>query len=156
MTTPKAKVNGQPPNWAKVRLWVVMGACIFVSTAWVIHAAFWGSPADGGRGGAVAVALTFAMLFLDRGTAKDLLERTLPPRQAADAFPDADERLKAGLNDLAQKQAELIRSQTTNRNALAALLDWQDVQKWPLAISSVVGTVFWGFGDCFAAWLSAP
>lgn len=130
------------------RLWLVMWLCIAVSVGGVLYAVFLGVADDGGRGGALAVAVTFAMLFLDRRTSKDYLEMQLPPDPAAKNIPTQDEALKAHLADMATNQIQ-------TRNAFAAMLDWGDCQKWPLAFSSVIGTVFWGFGDLIAGFLGA-
>ena len=88
---------------------------------------------DGGRGGALAVALTFAMLFLGRGTPEAALETPIPPG-------------RSGVDPVANLELEVARV----RNALASLLDWQRQEKLYLTISSVVGTVAWGFGDVLA------
>ncbi len=137
-----------PRNSAVGRLRIVSGLCILLGIAGVVYAVFWGAAADGSRGGALAVALTFFMLFLDRGTAKDLLEADLPASQQVGEIPCSDAELTTYL-------AKLATEDTKDRNALAAMLDWQDEQKVPLALSSVTGTIFWGFGDVFARWFSA-
>ncbi len=130
------------------RLWLVMWLCIASSVGGVFYAIFLGVAADGGRGGALAVAITFAMLFLDRRTSKDYLEMQLPPDPAAKNIPTNDTALKAHLAGLATNQNQ-------TRNAFAAMVDWGNRQKWPLAISSVIGTVFWGFGDVIAGFFGA-
>ena len=128
------------------RLWLVMTVCIAASIMGVIYAVCCGDASDGG--GAVAVAITFGMLFLDRGTAKDLIEMELPTGPQASQVPASDTELKDYLASLATEEIK-------DRNTLAAMLDWQDKQKLPLAISSVVGTFFWGFGDVVAQCLGA-
>ena len=130
------------------RLRIVMWLCIAFSVGGVLYAIFFGVAADGGRGGALAVALTFAMLFLDRRTPKDYLEMELPPDPAAEKIPTQDGMLKAYL-------AEFATGHKQTRNAFAAMLDWEDRQKWPLAISSVTGTLFWGFGEIIASYFGA-
>ncbi len=104
------------------RLRLVMCLCIACSVGGVMYAVFLGVAADGGRGGALAVAITFAMLFLDRRTSKDYLEMQLPLDQAAKNIPIEDEAIKAHL-------AEMATNQTQTRNAFAAMLDWGDSQK---------------------------
>lgn len=81
---------------------------------------------DGGRGGALAVALSFWILFQSHGSAKA-------------AFDDKDIKIRA----------------TRTHNALGALIDVSEKQRMPLALTSVIGTLFWGFGDLLAAWLGA-
>ena len=41
------------------------------------------------------------------------------------------------------------------RNAVAAMLDWNRKEKLYLTVSSVVGTLAWGFGDSVAKCLGA-
>lgn len=43
---------------------LVMAGSIALSVGGIVYAIRWGTAADGGRGGAIAVAVTFAMLFL--------------------------------------------------------------------------------------------
>jgi hypothetical protein len=117
------------------KLVLTMVAAILFSLGGVVFAVRWGSVADGGRGGAIAVALTFLMLFLGRGTAEAALEAKLP---------EPTEDGKKALLEVAKV-----------RNAVAAMLDWSGSEKLYLTISSVVGTLFWGFGDVAARWLGA-
>ena len=108
---------------------------IVLSGAGIAYAVWFGMAADGGRGGAIAVGLTFFILFMGRGTAEAALEAPLP--QTGDA--------------LARLEQELARV----RGALAASLDWSRKEKVYLTVSSVVGTLAWGFGDVVAKWLGA-
>lgn len=84
-----------------------------------------GMAADAGRGGAVAVALSFWILFQDHGSAKR-------------AFDDQD-----------------LDPETSTRNALGALIDVDETRKWPLTLTSVSGTLVWGFADIPARWFGA-
>lgn len=117
-------------------LWAVTVAAILLSIGGVAYAALWGSAADGGRGGALAVALTFFMLFAGRGTAAAALDAELP------AAATAQETL----------EQELARV----RASLSALIDWSAQEKCHLTISSVFGTLVWGFGDLLAKAFGAP
>ncbi len=130
------------------RLKSVMIICVAVSVAGVAYAVWQDEAAAGGRGGALAVALTFAMLFLDRDTAKDIIETDLSSAAKDDHIPVDDDNLRTYLSTMRTEQAK-------TRNALATILDWQNKQKWPLAVSSIFGTVCWGFGDLFAQWFGA-
>ena len=86
-----------------------------------------GNADDAGRGGAVAVALSFWILFQNHGSA----ER---------AYNDA---------------AAVPEQQTRTHNALGALINASEAQKWPLSMTSVMGTLVWGFADIPARWLGA-
>ena len=112
------------------KLRAAMLAAIALSVGGVVFAVLFGCASDGGRGGAIAVALTFFMLFMGRSTAEHALEAPLP---------------KTGDNSL-DANAELARI----RGAVAAMLDWSNKEKFYLTISSVVGTLAWGFGDVVA------
>ncbi len=113
------------------KLWLTMFAAIVASAGGVLYAVVSsGSASDGGRGGAIAVAISFWTLFLGRGTAEKALEVKLPTQSP---------------------EAEIARV----RAAVASMLDWQNKEKVFLTISSVVGTLAWGFGDIVARWLGA-
>lgn len=130
------------------KLLLVMIGSVALSAAGVVYAVCCGVAADGGRGGALAVALTFYMLFVGRGTPKSALEVEIPV-----TAPSVEEApLEApGSQDPDKLKMEVARV----RNAIASMLDWQGKEKVYLTISSVVGTITWGFGDIFAAWFGA-
>jgi hypothetical protein len=117
-------------GWLKV----TTTAAIALSFGGILVTAFIGRPGDGGRGGALAVALTFAMLFLGRGTAERILKGQDAPK------PPADPKGQA---------AELVHL----RNVFEALFGWQRKEKRYLVVASVVSTLAWGFGDIAAALL---
>ncbi len=127
--------NKAKPSEGTTKLCLAMIAAIVLSGAGIAYAVWFGVAADGGRGGAIAVGLTFFILFMGRGTAEAALEAPLP--QTGDA--------------LARLEQELARV----RGALAASLDWSRKEKVYLTVSSVVGTLAWGFGDVVAKWLGA-
>jgi hypothetical protein len=118
------------------RLWAMVAIGLLACAASLAYAVFTGDLLQGGRGGVVALILTFAMLFLGRDTETQYLEMDL----TTGAEDDID-RLKA------------LNNQT--RNALAAMIDWNNKHKLPLALLSIVGTAVAGFGDLAAAVLRA-
>lgn len=142
-----ADTHGPRPDSGTCRLWIVALVCVVASFAGVAYAVHSGVAAHGGRGGAIAVALAFLMLFLDRQTARDYLEMKMPDTGRLPA-PTDDEKLAEYLT----KQAT---EQNRTHNTLAVLIDWDHKHKWPLAVSSVVGTLSWGFGDVVARWFGA-
>lgn len=117
-------------------LFAAMLATVVVSLGGIAYAKWFGIAADGGRGGAIGVALTFFMLFLGRGTAEKALEAPMPAS-----------------GDLAKDTAQDL---SKVRGAVAAMLDWSGKEKLYLTVSSVFATLAWGFGDWIAAWIGAP
>ncbi len=117
------------------KLIAVMLGSLALSAGGVVYAIGTGVATDGQRGGALAVALTFFMLFAGRGTPEEALETEPPANLAASERPAFEiARLRA---------------------ALASMLDWQSQEKVYLTVSSVIGTLAWGFGDWVAAWFGA-
>jgi hypothetical protein len=136
--------------------------CMMVGLAacglWFIVAVFYtGNNADGQRGGAIAVMMTFVMIMVDFGKAWD--EYTMKPADP-NAIMDDIEALSAKHGGDALKRAAVrMQLASTERDrqvehyavraysALGVLLAWATEQKWPLLITSLVGTFVWGFGD---------
>ena len=119
------------------RLALAMIGSIALSVGGVVFAVRCGVAADGQRGGGLAVALTFFILFLGRGTAEAAL---------GEPNPDADGGSLPEAKQLADIQFELMRF----RNSLASMFDWSRHEKLYLLIASVIGTLFWTFGDLIA------
>ncbi len=104
--------------------WATFGIGLVACIAGVAVAVLWThDSADAGRGGAVAVALSFFILFQNHDSARTSYN---------------DEK-----SDLA----------TRSHNALGALLDISDKQRLPLTLTSVLGTLVWGFADILARWI---
>lgn len=211
-------------------LTLVVGFGLAACVIGLVAAVAWNAPVMAQRGGAVAVALTFAMLFLGRATPERALE-TDPPAGlpgidaearpvspatasraaeaaldrvrnalAAGSGPDAmrgplrtlhvaerlcdlselekpaDPRTRAARGGVATARAliadrlgadaaerletltalDVLRDRSdATRAALTALLDWQNREKWRLALLSVAGTLMAGFGDALARALGA-
>ena len=127
------------------RLALAMIGSIALSAGGIVYAVHCGVAADGQRGGGLAVALTFFMLFLGRGTAEAALAQQPPPA------PEGDARTPE------QKQNDAVKFDMSNlRNSLASMFDWNSHEKIYLLIASVVGTLVWTFGDLLAKALGAP
>ena len=133
MTRKVAKGTNAPGR--AVWLILVMVGSIALSVAGVLYAVWWGAADDGGRGGALGVALTFLMLFMGRGTPQAALEVDIPEVSvdAGGAPPASTEASR----DLDRLRIEVARV----RNAIASMLDWQGKEKVYLTVSSVVATV---------------
>lgn len=120
------------------KLWAVLLLGLVASMLGILYAIFIGTAADGGRGGAVAVAIAFGALFTSTPTVNELLEAR-------------DETGKPKFDDLTpEKQAPRLRT------ALADMLDGQRTQNRFLVWTSVIGTLVWAFGDVVAAIFGAP
>jgi hypothetical protein len=103
----------------------------------VAYAVHLGVASDGGRGGAVAVALAFAALFTSAPAVQELIEAPdNSSNPAFDALPPA------------RQIARL-------RTAIAEIQDRQLRENRFLVFTSVMGTLVWAFGDVFASWLGA-
>lgn len=120
---------------------VVVGAFV-VSSAGVVWAARYPDTSNGGRGGAIAVIVAFAVLFLRRDYGKKSYDTILE---------DVPEQVD-GLDYEKAIQALHERVLAVDRR-VALDADGQRLQNKALTWASVIGTIFWGFGDLFAAWL---
>lgn len=105
-------------------------------------------PQDGGRGGALAVAVSFAVLFLSRGYGSHVY-RALTAEAAI---------VKEHIDKL--RKAESTNSSIDANTKIDALLskarvdsNVQEIQNTYLTWSSVIGTTAWGFGDVLAGYL---
>lgn len=121
----------------RMLLLLCMLASFAASFAGLVYAVGWGTACDGGRGGAVAVAIAFAALFTGRPLPQAYIEaRDDSGKPKFDTLP-ADDRIGR------------------LRSALAVLLDRQRQESFYLALASVSGTLIWGFGDMIAGQLGA-
>lgn len=113
----------------------------------ILIGAFWVGPEHGGRGGAMAVALSFAYLF----TQKDYSERVYTTimkksKRLDDIFDRWDkENEKSGVVRGLQHEIRAL------RKSMRAQEKGNREQNKFSAIAAVVGTVAWGFGDLMAS-----
>jgi hypothetical protein len=131
---------------------VIIGA-VLLSLGGIAIGAWVTKPADGGRGGAIAVALAFLILFVRRDYGGRVYNAILKD------FPDLKEQI-ASLRE-GKAPAPVVEGDAVklNRRLIAIVsslnteADGQKRQNRALAWASCVGTVAWGFGDIAAAWL---
>lgn len=116
----------------------VLVASAAVSFGGIAYAVWFGHAADGARGGAIAVAISFAALFAARSTPEDVMEL-----KGVDGKPVVD----------SGKVEERI---AVLKTAVATMIDSQRLEKIYLTWSSAIGTLTWGFGDIVSRWLGAP
>ena len=132
--------------WLQVVMWLSLTLSVLA-----VPIAIWlKDPSFGQRGGALGVALSFAILFLGKSTPKkSLMSKTvtldeLRPEKNPSASKDVDEKIA----DLQAQIDRLDEAEIGIRGALSSMLDWNDKEKIYLTYSSVISTLFWGFGDC--------
>jgi hypothetical protein len=110
-----------------------------VSIGGIAYAVYFGVAADGPRGGAIAVAISFAALFAARGTPQKVIEMTDPATGG-----------NVGEEGTPETKIELLVT------ALSTMIDSQRLEKKYLTWTTVMGTLVWGFGDQIARWFGAP
>lgn len=128
----------------KTRLRIFALASIVASLAGIGYAVFLGTACDGGRGGAVAVALAFGALFTSRPLVDTYVEKAKASEDEGARQAPVEDRLRT------------LEGRTDNlQNALAILVDRQRLETLYLTLASVSGTLVWGFGDMIAERLGA-
>lgn len=121
---------------------------VVLSAGWIVLARNSANSSDPGRGGAIAVALSFAYLFLTpskgRETFAFLAQKVLIVREEMMAPTDDVAEQIGRLRDRMNRIADaIVGCQRLDDKAIAR-------QNALLAASSVVGTLAWGFGDLIA------
>jgi hypothetical protein len=130
------------------RYQIVLVASLILSFGGIVIAHLADAPDDGGRGGALAVAISFAALFVSRGHGRRFID-------AAEEIGTLESVLgkfkgtKARQPDLDQIKFKL----KALRDGIAIDAHRQKVQNGYIAAAAVVGTLAWGFGDWLAGWL---
>jgi hypothetical protein len=111
----------------RLKYFILSGSAIAVSLLWILGAAMLDRPSDGGRGGAIGVALSFYILFANNNLAARGYNRLG--------------------NAAVKKQIEMIESRFDVADKATKR------QNHFLIWSSVIGTIAWGFGDLAATML---
>jgi hypothetical protein len=130
---------------AKQKYSAILIVAIALSAAGVGYAICTKNKDDGGRGGALAVALAFAVLFVSRGYGTRVYEILTVEG------PEILKRLEESPAAVAEPEKTAAEIKI---NALLAKeradADDQRIQNIFLACTSVIGTLAWGFGDLVA------
>jgi hypothetical protein len=127
--------------WAKIsqpwRYVLLISSSLFLSCAGVIWAVSIKSVSDGGRGGALAAVVALCAIFLrpDYG----IINYQKNEKHISEAH-------LSEIHQLIKKHEALVKAIKINS-------DGQTHQNRALVIASIIGTIFWGFGDKFATWL---
>ena len=140
------------PIMTERRLFIIIGGTsIFVSLCGVIIAAFVVVDAShGGRGGAIGVAIALVAFFATRNYAGEVYDALTNPAK------NVKTRILKLTKGTLHEKPELD-SPAHKLKALEARLNLerqgQMMQNIWLAVSTGIGTIFWGFGDLFAKWI---
>lgn len=134
---------------------LVVLVSIVLSVGGIVIAACLTEPSDGGRGGAIAVAVAFFVLFVRRpygARVYQALTKDLPKlREEIKNLREGKDRASTSVPD---KLDDLKRQVTSIVSRLDVEADGQRNQNIALAWASCIGTLAWGFGDMIAKWLS--
>jgi len=131
---------------------VVAGAAV-LSLGGIAVGAWITKPSDGGRGGAIAVALAFLILFIRRDYGARLYQAIVTD---IPGIKDQITNLRQGrevVPTAATDAATLHRQFVAIVSRLDTEADGQNRQNGALAWASCIGTIAWGFGDIVACWL---
>jgi len=138
---------------------LILIACVVLSIGGIFGCGYWWNvPADGGLGGAFAVAISLFVAFANRPyglvafriltTEKnELLERIA--RARGDAVPENLDRLSS-LELRAKELATVVNALVSRLNMDAAGQQKQNVY---MAFSAFIGTVAWALGEKLANWI---
>jgi hypothetical protein len=137
------------------RYGLVVLASILLSVGGILTGAFVTRPADGGRGGAIAVALAFFVLFVRRDYGARVyaaLTKEIPAiKEEVSLLRQSKPAPAASAPDIGQVKRQV----TAIVSRLDTEADGQKIQNRALAWASCIGTIAWGFGDVLASWLKA-
>lgn len=141
------------PLSPKARYRILLWFCIGSSLLGIIIAVcVTKDPADGGRGGAVAVALALFNLFINKGYGLRLYEaRTKVIPKLIASFQRLGHLEPAQTPAPAAETAEAVRDGLID--AVNVETKEQAKQNLYLAISTFAGTLVWGFGDIISRWV---
>ena len=127
--------------------WVVVILSIGISICWVVFSAINHCPDEGGRGGAIGVAISFFALFASRSYGDLFLEH----------YNGELQKIRNGFANETYGTESELRSLRTRIDALDGKLKLdklgQKRQSLFLSVSSIGSTIFWGFGDKFAGYV---
>jgi hypothetical protein len=110
-------------RWRNV---LIVSISTLLSIGWIIVSAYLQMESAGGRGGAIAVAISFYFLFNGGDAGRKVYEALTEDK------PNIETRVNAIISWLDTSAADTVG------------------QNWYLAWSSVLGTFAWGFGDIAA------
>ena len=149
-----------PDRWRYRSIFIIN---FFLSIGAIGLACVYHAPADAGKGGAVAVALSLIVLFLGRNESRRLLETLIGSGKKLRVILPVAVVKPLHPNDAAEMDRQFVLLQGQVRQLqtdFSALFDdlsqtHEDNRlqnKW-MALSAGIGTLAWGFGDWIVYWI---
>lgn len=142
-----------PQSRTEMRLFATMIVALAVSLIGIVYAGCWGQAAEGGRGGALALAFVFFMLCMPKPAAdKDL---TLHVGQAGNGQGDRLVHAQPATLSESLDQLATLKNQTEQwHSALAIRLASVEREKIYACVAIAASALAWKFGDIVAAWFT--
>ncbi len=135
------------------RYTLVVVVSTLLSAGGIAIAVYRGDPSSGGRGGAIAVAVAFFVLFIRRDYGARVyaaITKDIPKLRAQIAS------LSKGSEPAAANRDGVLETERQITGIVARLATeakGQKAQNIALALASIIGTLSWGFGDLVAQYL---
>ncbi|MGE3709463.1 MAG: hypothetical protein AB7G35_07310 [Hyphomicrobiaceae bacterium] len=123
---------------------VILITSLIFSFGGIVAAAQWDSPSDGGRGGAVAVAISLFALFANKPRGKRIFGMLVEERKRVLGQRSTPETKTPSLDRLAIMVDAII-------TRIDVDTDGQNKQNLYMATAAFIGTIAWGFGDWAAS-----
>jgi hypothetical protein len=125
-----------------MRYWLLFAASVVLSIAGITWGVLSGNPVNGTRGGSVAVMFSFAALFISRGYGAKVYDIIAHQMQEMGRSADRPQGTSV------EERIESLKTQLTAMGEQIRLnAEEQFEQNICLALSTVTGTLTWGFGD---------
>lgn len=119
---------------------MVLLASVILSAAGVAAGYFWENPDFGGRGGAIAVAISLVALFANKPHGREYFELRMYWRDQFEAQLATNERQEPSLERLAKDLTDIAKW-------LKIDIEGQGRLNIYMSIGAAIGTIVWGFGD---------
>jgi hypothetical protein len=125
-----------------MRYWAVLSASIVLSILGIIWGVLSANPANGARGGALAVMISLVALFISREYGAKVYD--IIAHQMQEIGRSADSPRETSI----EENIEALKNQLTAMGEQSRLNGQeQSKQNFVLAVATAIGTFVWGFGD---------
>jgi hypothetical protein len=134
--------------------WIILLLSAISSITGIVAGGFFFEPADGGRGGAVAVVISLIALFTSRGYGTRIYNIIVNEIEGLVNI-DSDTSNNAPVDrEYVREHIQSLKIQLTALSHHLSLdATEQRIQNIFLAVSTAIGTFVWGFGDIAASHL---